>query len=114
MQALDRKDAEADANSRRLLSKYQGYEPQRLSPAMVGEERQAPDNRGDTCGAARTVKQRQWLGPARRAWPCAWRAEAAKRNKGRMIEFVSCPTICWFCQHDCPSRTVCCDGRGCS
>src|SRR5215471_12324125 len=40
MQTLDRKDAEADADSRRLLSKCQGRGPQ--SPSMVGEGRDRP------------------------------------------------------------------------
>src|SRR5215831_16749750 len=33
-------------------------------------------------------------------------------TRGGWHEFVSCPTICCFSRHDCPSRTVCCDGRG--
>src|SRR6516165_11861276 len=35
-------------------------------------------------------------------------------TRGGWYEFVSCPTICCFSRHDGPSRTVCCDGRGCS
>src|SRR5262249_20487747 len=35
-------------------------------------------------------------------------------TRGGWYESVSWPTICCFSRHDCPSRTVCCDGRGCS